>query len=58
LKGLQTTIKDLTLDGTAFAKRGEQLQGEKKDKNYVKFIAASETDPEIFRIRGYNIQKQ
>jgi hypothetical protein len=52
LKGLTTKVENLKLDGYLKSDSG-LVSGEVLNKEKVEFVPSTESDDEIFRIRGY-----
>ena len=53
LSGANTKVNNLTLDGYLKAVDGAEVSGEHLNKERIDFVPASDSDNEIFRIRGY-----
>ncbi len=53
LKGHNANVKDLKLDGVLKIESGQTASGEVSNKERIDFVAATESDNEIFRIRGF-----
>jgi hypothetical protein len=52
LKGILTTVENLKLDGYLKAESGH-ITGDHLNKETVDFIKATDSDEEIYRIRGF-----